>query len=80
MQAVQYETVPFLSHCFTAGNPVFRLDKRRLCDKRGDKRLLKFQEHELIHDLFIRVMVTQANINEVLAGWAKHVRKLHEFL
>jgi len=44
------------------------------------KKNLKFRKHELIHDLFIRVMVTQANINEALAGWARHVRKLHEFL
>lgn len=42
---------------------MFRLDKR------GDKMLLKFRERELIHDLFVRVMVTQANINEVLAVW-----------
>lgn len=48
---------------------MFRLGKLRLCDKRGDKKLLKFREHELIHDLFVRIMVTQANINEVLAGW-----------
>jgi hypothetical protein len=57
---------------------VFSLDEGRLFDIRGDN-LLKYRKHELIHDLFIRVVVTQAHINEVLAGWARHVRNLREF-
>jgi hypothetical protein len=70
--------LPFIAHCSTDGNPVFSLDERRLFDIRVDNPL-KYRRHELIHDLFIRVMVTQADINEVLAGWARHVRNLREF-